>query len=50
VALLVPCHRAVPAAGGAGGYRFGAARKRGLLRAEADRVASNPCSRAPAPR
>jgi AraC family transcriptional regulator of adaptative response/methylated-DNA-[protein]-cysteine methyltransferase len=34
VALLVPCHRVVPAAGGAGGYRWGSARKRALLRAE----------------
>ncbi len=36
VALLVPCHRVVPSAGGVGGYRWGAARKRALLRAEAD--------------
>lgn len=35
VALLVPCHRVVPAAGGAGGWRWGAARKRTLLAREA---------------
>ena len=31
VALVIPCHRVVPAAGGAGGYRWGVARKRRLL-------------------
>ena len=31
VALLVPCHRVVPAAGGTGGYRWGAKRKATLL-------------------
>jgi AraC family transcriptional regulator of adaptative response/methylated-DNA-[protein]-cysteine methyltransferase len=35
VALLIPCHRVVPAAGGEGGYRWGADRKRRLLEAEA---------------
>jgi AraC family transcriptional regulator, regulatory protein of adaptative response / methylated-DNA-[protein]-cysteine methyltransferase len=35
VALAIPCHRVVPAAGGAGGYRWGASRKRALLAAEA---------------
>ena len=35
VALLVPCHRVVPATGGVGGYRWGAERKRALLLAEA---------------
>ncbi len=35
VALLVPCHRVVPASGGTGGYRWGNGRKRALLRAEA---------------
>lgn len=30
-ALAVPCHRVVPAAGGTGGWRWGAARKRALL-------------------
>jgi AraC family transcriptional regulator, regulatory protein of adaptative response / methylated-DNA-[protein]-cysteine methyltransferase len=34
VALAIPCHRVVPAAGGAGGYRWGAGRKRALLAAE----------------
>lgn len=46
VALLVPCHRVVPAAGGVGGYRWGVWRKRALLRAEAGRPAPapDPCS------
>ena len=34
VALAIPCHRVVPSAGGAGGYRWGAARKKALLAAE----------------
>jgi AraC family transcriptional regulator of adaptative response/methylated-DNA-[protein]-cysteine methyltransferase len=34
VAVLVPCHRVVPAAGGTGGYRWGAERKRALLALE----------------
>jgi AraC family transcriptional regulator of adaptative response/methylated-DNA-[protein]-cysteine methyltransferase len=34
VALAIPCHRAVPAAGGTGQYRWGAARKRSLLARE----------------
>ena len=33
-AVVVPCHRVVPASGGAGGYRWGEARKRELLRRE----------------
>jgi AraC family transcriptional regulator of adaptative response/methylated-DNA-[protein]-cysteine methyltransferase len=33
-ALAIPCHRVVPAGGGSGGYRWGAARKRALLDAE----------------
>lgn len=33
-ALVIPCHRVVPASGGSGGYRWGAARKRALLDAE----------------
>ncbi len=37
VALAVPCHRVVPAAGGAGGYRWGAARKKKLLANERSR-------------
>jgi AraC family transcriptional regulator of adaptative response/methylated-DNA-[protein]-cysteine methyltransferase len=35
VALAVPCHRVVPAAGGEGGYRWGAERKKALLAREA---------------
>ncbi|MBR0650585.1 methylated-DNA--[protein]-cysteine S-methyltransferase [Roseomonas terrae] len=35
VALLVPCHRVVPADGGTGGWRWGAERKRALLMREA---------------
>ena len=31
VALVVPCHRVTPKAGGVGGYRWGAARKAALL-------------------
>ncbi|MGE0448573.1 MAG: bifunctional DNA-binding transcriptional regulator/O6-methylguanine-DNA methyltransferase Ada [Vicinamibacterales bacterium] len=34
IALLVPCHRVVPAAGGSGGYRWGADRKVALLERE----------------
>jgi AraC family transcriptional regulator of adaptative response/methylated-DNA-[protein]-cysteine methyltransferase len=34
VGLVIPCHRVVPKAGGAGGYRWGAARKQRLLRIE----------------
>jgi AraC family transcriptional regulator of adaptative response/methylated-DNA-[protein]-cysteine methyltransferase len=34
VALVVPCHRVVPSAGGTGGYRWGAERKERLLAAE----------------
>jgi AraC family transcriptional regulator, regulatory protein of adaptative response / methylated-DNA-[protein]-cysteine methyltransferase len=34
VALAIPCHRVVPAAGGTGGYRWGAQRKRALIDAE----------------
>lgn len=34
VALAIPCHRVVPAAGGVGGYRWGCERKKALLRAE----------------
>jgi len=35
VAVVVPCHRVVPAAGGPGGYRWGSARKQALLALEA---------------
>jgi AraC family transcriptional regulator of adaptative response/methylated-DNA-[protein]-cysteine methyltransferase len=38
VALAVPCHRVVPASGGVGGYRWGAARKEALVAAERRRV------------
>jgi AraC family transcriptional regulator of adaptative response/methylated-DNA-[protein]-cysteine methyltransferase len=34
IALVVPCHRVVPAAGGVGGYRWGAQRKEQLLERE----------------
>jgi AraC family transcriptional regulator, regulatory protein of adaptative response / methylated-DNA-[protein]-cysteine methyltransferase len=35
VALVVPCHRVVPASGGSGGYRWGTERKAALLAREA---------------
>lgn len=38
VALVIPCHRVVPASGGAGGYRWGAKRKEALLRRERERA------------
>ncbi len=38
VCIVVPCHRVVPAAGGAGEYRWGADRKRKLLDAEGARL------------
>jgi AraC family transcriptional regulator of adaptative response/methylated-DNA-[protein]-cysteine methyltransferase len=34
VALAIPCHRVVPAAGGIGGYRWGSERKQALLQRE----------------
>ena len=34
VAIVVPCHRVVPASGGTGGYRWGADRKAALLERE----------------
>jgi AraC family transcriptional regulator of adaptative response/methylated-DNA-[protein]-cysteine methyltransferase len=34
VALAIPCHRVVPAAGGEGGYRWGTERKQALLKSE----------------
>ncbi|HAM74660.1 MAG TPA: hypothetical protein DCQ09_03245 [Alcanivorax sp.] len=34
IAVLVPCHRVVPRAGGAGAYHWGQDRKRALLTAE----------------
>jgi AraC family transcriptional regulator of adaptative response/methylated-DNA-[protein]-cysteine methyltransferase len=36
VAVVIPCHRAVPAAGGVGNYRWGPERKRKLLDRERD--------------
>ncbi len=39
VALIVPCHRVVPAAGDSGGYRWGAERKRRILSAEREPAA-----------
>ena len=38
VALVVPCHRVVPSAGGTGGYRWGTQRKARLLEAEKNRA------------
>ncbi|HEX6163219.1 MAG TPA: bifunctional DNA-binding transcriptional regulator/O6-methylguanine-DNA methyltransferase Ada [Vicinamibacterales bacterium] len=38
VALVVPCHRVVPSAGGIGGYRWGKDRKARLLIAEKNRA------------
>jgi AraC family transcriptional regulator, regulatory protein of adaptative response / methylated-DNA-[protein]-cysteine methyltransferase len=35
VAVVIPCHRVVPAAGGVGGYRWGSARKQRILKLEA---------------
>ena len=34
VAVAIPCHRVLPAAGGTGGYRWGAERKKALLARE----------------
>jgi len=31
VAIVIPCHRVVPQAGGLGGYRWGVSRKKALL-------------------
>jgi AraC family transcriptional regulator of adaptative response/methylated-DNA-[protein]-cysteine methyltransferase len=36
VALAIPCHRVVPAAGGDGGYRWGSHRKKALLMREGE--------------
>ena len=38
VALIVPCHRVVPTAGGVGGYRWGQQRKEHLLQTEKNRA------------
>ena len=35
ISILIPCHRVIRATGGAGGYRWGAERKRAMLAAEA---------------
>ncbi len=40
VAVLIPCHRALRADGGLGGYRWGLARKRALLDSERGRRAN----------
>ena len=40
LALLIPCHRAVPSSGGTGGYRWGERAKRILLEREAAWAAS----------
>lgn len=42
VAVIIPCHRVVPAAGGPGGYRWGIKRKRALLNRERQRVQRQP--------
>jgi AraC family transcriptional regulator of adaptative response/methylated-DNA-[protein]-cysteine methyltransferase len=34
LAIVIPCHRVVPSAGGFGGYRWGTSRKRALLARE----------------
>jgi AraC family transcriptional regulator of adaptative response/methylated-DNA-[protein]-cysteine methyltransferase len=44
VALVVPCHRVVPASGAAGEYRWGAARKKELLLVEQKRAKSRTSS------
>jgi AraC family transcriptional regulator of adaptative response/methylated-DNA-[protein]-cysteine methyltransferase len=41
LALVIPCHRVVREDGDAGGYRWGIARKRELLKAERDRTRGN---------
>jgi len=35
VAILIPCHRVIMSNGSTGGYRWGSARKRALLKLEA---------------
>lgn len=42
VCLVVPCHRVVPASGGAGGYRWGSERKEQLLATEKRRAKRKP--------
>jgi AraC family transcriptional regulator of adaptative response/methylated-DNA-[protein]-cysteine methyltransferase len=48
VAVVIPCHRVVPAAGGTGQYRWGAERKAALLASESGRRSA--ASRAVSPR
>ncbi|MHB1013619.1 MAG: methylated-DNA--[protein]-cysteine S-methyltransferase [Desulfobacteria bacterium] len=43
VALIIPCHRVVPAGGGVGGYRWGRERKQALL--DCERGRSSPTER-----
>jgi AraC family transcriptional regulator of adaptative response/methylated-DNA-[protein]-cysteine methyltransferase len=50
VAIVVPCHRVVPAHGGIGQYRWGAERKAGLLEAERRPEAPAPAPGRAAPR
>jgi len=47
IALLIPCHRVVPAAGGAGGYRWGSRRKEVLLELESSNALNRSLSRSP---
>lgn len=49
VPLLLPCHRVVPARGGPGGYAFGPALKRALLRKEGVRPEELKLRAAPRP-
>ncbi len=46
VALIVPCHRVVQSSGEPGGYRWGAERKRALLRQEREASGRAPAARA----
>ncbi len=47
VALVIPCHRVVTAAGGLSGYRWGVARKRALIEREAAYAAAVPAAAVP---
>jgi O-6-methylguanine DNA methyltransferase len=40
VAILIPCHRVIRSDGSAGGYRWGAGRKKALLTREREAAAS----------
>lgn len=44
IAILVPCHRVIPSAGGPGGYNGGAWRKRWLLALESRGAPPPPCA------